>query len=71
MGKRIVARSQLVEMAKDNIAHTKAGTISQADDVLRVPATNYYDPEHWKLEMDKVFKRVPLMLAMRIGSTIW
>ena len=59
-----MSKTQLVEMAKHNITHTLAGTINLVDDVLRVPASHYYDPERWRLEMDKLFKRVPLMLAM-------
>jgi len=58
-----MSKAQLVAMAKRNMGHLKAGTIPQADDVFRVPATNYYDPERWRLEVDRIFKRLPLMLA--------
>jgi nitrite reductase/ring-hydroxylating ferredoxin subunit len=50
-------------MARDYTAHAKAKTISQAADVMKVPATNYYDEERWKLEVDRIFKRMPLVLA--------
>ncbi|MEJ2090204.1 MAG: aromatic ring-hydroxylating dioxygenase subunit alpha, partial [Gammaproteobacteria bacterium] len=33
-------------------------------DVLKVPASHYHDEARWQLEMDRVFKRMPLMLAM-------
>lgn len=59
-----MTRAQLIDMARHNIAHTKAGTIDQEPDVFRVPATNYFDEERWKLEIEKVFKRMPLMLAL-------
>jgi phenylpropionate dioxygenase-like ring-hydroxylating dioxygenase large terminal subunit len=50
-------------MAKRNLAHVKAKTVDQADGVYRVPAANYYDPERWRLEMDRIFKRLPLVLG--------
>jgi phenylpropionate dioxygenase-like ring-hydroxylating dioxygenase large terminal subunit len=50
-------------MARRGLEHYRAGTQDQADDVYRVPASNYYDPERWRLEMDRVFKRMPLMLG--------
>lgn len=55
--------SQLIEMARAGLAHAKAGTIEQAGEIVRVPASHYYDPEHWQLEMERVFKRLPMMLA--------
>lgn len=58
-------RQQFVEMAKLNIAHTAAGgTASQAPGVFRVPARNYLDPERYQTEVERIFKRVPLMLAL-------
>ena len=59
-----MSKAELIEMAKHSLAHAKAGTIDQEPDVLKVPASNYFDPERWQLEMDRIFKRVPLMLAM-------
>ena len=59
-----MTRAKLIEMARHNMAHAKAGTIDQEPDVLRVPGRHYYDPERWQLEMDRVFKRLPLMLAI-------
>ena len=61
-----MTRAQLVAMAKDNIAHVKARSINQVPDVHRVPAAHYYDPQRWRLEMDRVFRRMPLMLALSI-----
>ena len=58
-----MSRKQLLEMARRNIAHVKAGTIDQEPDVFRVPATNYFEPERWKVEVDRIFKRMPLMLG--------
>lgn len=57
-------RRQLVEMGRDNIAHTKAGnTPSQVDDIMRVSVEQYLDPERWAREVE-MFKRTPLLLAL-------
>lgn len=58
-----MSRDQLIAMARRNLAHVKAGTVDQAEDVFRVPAQNYYEPERWRLEMQRIFKRLPLTLA--------
>ena len=58
-----MSHAQLVAMAKRNLAHVKAKTVDQADGVYRVPAANYHDPERWRLEMDRIFKRLPLVLG--------
>jgi len=58
-----MARAQLIEMARRNLEHVKAGTVDQAPGVFRVPATNYYEPERWRVEMERIFKRLPLTLA--------
>ena len=51
-------------MARDNIAHSRAGnTPGQADGIMRVPAGHYLDPERWAREV-ALFKRLPLMLAL-------
>ncbi len=59
-----MSRAELIEMAKHSLAHARAGTIDQEPDVMQIPASNYFDQQRWQLEMDRIFKRVPLMLAM-------
>jgi phenylpropionate dioxygenase-like ring-hydroxylating dioxygenase large terminal subunit len=59
-----MSRAQLIDMARDNLAHAREGTINLEPDVLRIPASHYYDAERWQQEMDQVFKRMPLLLAM-------
>lgn len=54
----------LVAMARHNMAHAAAGTITQTDAITQVPAEHYYAPERWQAEMDRIFRRMPLMLAM-------
>lgn len=57
-------RSGLIAMARHNIESVRSGAITQEPGVLEVPGRHYYDPERWQREIDRVFKRVPLMLAM-------
>lgn len=60
-----MGRSQFVNMAKRNLACVDAGGHpDQEPDVYRVPAANYHDADRWNLEMERIFKRVPLMLAL-------
>ncbi len=59
-----MARELILEMARENLAHVKTGDIPLADKVIEVPAEHYYDEVRWKLEVERVFKRMPLMLAM-------
>ncbi|HEY5679928.1 MAG TPA: aromatic ring-hydroxylating dioxygenase subunit alpha [Pseudomonadales bacterium] len=59
-----MSRAQLINMARHNIGHAKAGTIEQAPDIVKVPVQNYFDPDRWQLEMDRIFRRMPLVLAM-------
>jgi phenylpropionate dioxygenase-like ring-hydroxylating dioxygenase large terminal subunit len=61
-----MSREQLVAMTRRNIAHTKAGTVPLDEGVKRVPARNYYDADRWRLEMDRIFRRVPLVLAFSV-----
>ena len=59
-----MSRELLIEMAKQNLAHVKSGDIPLTDQVMEVPARHYYDRQRWELEVSRVFKRMPLMLAM-------
>ena len=56
-------RKELIQMARRNLEHVKAGTVDQAPDVHRVPAAHYVDADRWQHEMDRIFRRVPLVLG--------
>jgi nitrite reductase/ring-hydroxylating ferredoxin subunit len=58
-----MSRDKLIQMARENIEHARAGTIPQADEVMRIATEKYYDPANWQREMALVFARLPLMLA--------
>ena len=53
----------LVDLTRRTLKHARAGTVPLAGDIGRVPATNYYDTDRWQLEMERVFKRTPLVLG--------
>jgi len=61
-----MSKSQLIAMARDGIAHAEAGTIAQAKQIFTVPASHYYDQAHWELEVERIFERLPLMLATSV-----
>ena len=58
-----MSREKLVEAARRNIRHSKEGTVPLDAEVKRVPARNYFDADRWELEMDRIFRRVPLVLG--------
>jgi phenylpropionate dioxygenase-like ring-hydroxylating dioxygenase large terminal subunit len=64
-----MSREQLVQMTKRNIAHSKNGTVPLEAGVKRIPSTNYYDPDRWKVEMDRIFRRLPLVLGFSAELT--
>ena len=51
-------------MARHNLAHAAAGTIELAPEVARVPAAHYVDPERFERERARIFRRLPLVLAL-------
>jgi nitrite reductase/ring-hydroxylating ferredoxin subunit len=58
-----MSREVLVAMARRTLAHARAGTAPLADAVVEVPASTYVDPDRWALELDRIWRRVPLVLA--------
>ena len=58
-----MSRETLVELTRRTLGHARAGTVPLAGGIGRVPASNYYDPDRWRLEMERVFKRTPLALG--------
>jgi nitrite reductase/ring-hydroxylating ferredoxin subunit len=60
---KLIDRSELTAMVRKTIEHGKARTIPQAPGIMEIPASNYFDPDRFQLEDERIFKRVPLMLA--------
>jgi len=61
---RTEVRAELERVALDTLAHTHAGTMSYADDVLRLEPADYADPHRFEAERTRLFRRIPLMLAL-------
>ncbi len=59
-----MSRARLIEIARTDLAHGREGTMDQTDAIYKVPAAAYYDKDLWAGEMQQIFRRVPLMLAM-------
>ena len=59
-----MSRAELVRMAQHMAACADADRVEQVEGVLREPASSYLDESRAKLERDKIFRRLPLMLAM-------
>ena len=58
-----MSREQLVVATRRNLVHSQHGTVPLEAEIKRVPSRNYYDPQRWQLEMDRVFRRLPLVLG--------
>ena len=57
------SRDMLVQLTRRTVRHAIDGTVPLADDVVRVQASTYYEPERWRLEVDRIFRRSPLVLG--------
>jgi len=53
----------IASMIRHGVAHAAAGTIDLVDNVMKLSSRVYTSPERYKLEVDRIFKRLPLMLA--------
>ena len=58
-----MAQDNLVSMTRSLVAHGVAGTMELADEVVRIPASTYTDPDLFELEKKQIFRRLPLMVA--------
>lgn len=58
-----MAHDNLVSMTRSLVAHGMAGTMELADEVVRIPASTYTDPDLFELEKKRIFRRLPLMVA--------
>lgn len=59
-----MSRNQLFEMTRSLVEHGRAGTMELTDEIVKIPAATYTDEALFKLEQEKIFKRLPLMLAL-------
>ena len=59
-----MSRKKLEEIAKINRQHAEDGTIELTQKIVEVHAKYYYDQDRWNSEIEKVFKRLPLVLGI-------
>jgi phenylpropionate dioxygenase-like ring-hydroxylating dioxygenase large terminal subunit len=58
-----MSREQLVSIARRSLEHRAAGTQDQAAGIVQIPISNYIDRDRWSAEMDRVFRRLPLVVG--------
>lgn len=57
-------RSVMIEAMKGLIANVDARTCTLADSVMELPAAYYLDEEYWTREVDRLFHKSPIVLAL-------
>src|SRR3954471_12075698 len=51
------------DVARRLLANVDAGKSDQSDVQMRIPVANYRDTDRWNLEMERVFRRSPVVVA--------
>ena len=59
-----MSRERLLEMARRVVEHHRSGQMPLADSITTLPARNYYDPDRWAQELEMIFHRLPLVVAL-------
>ena len=59
-----MSKQQLIDMALNNKKHAEAGTMELVENIVQIPASNYFDQSRWEKEVDLIFKRLPLVLGV-------
>lgn len=56
-------RAEYLAVAKRLLEHIEHGTTDSTESMKYVPVERYVDPARWQCEMDRIFRRLPLLLA--------
>jgi phenylpropionate dioxygenase-like ring-hydroxylating dioxygenase large terminal subunit len=59
-----MSRQRIVEVAQILLDYFEGNRTFQGTSIMSVPAASYLDPQQWRAELNLIFKRVPLMLAL-------
>lgn len=51
-------------VAEIMLRYVEEGRTFESDRITTIPVSNYTDPQRWQREMELIFKRVPLLLAL-------
>lgn len=57
-------RELIGDIAEKMLDYVETDTTFMTDKIMRVPSSAYVDPDQWRAEIELIFKRVPLMLAL-------
>ena len=52
-----MSKEKLLDMALNNKRHADAGTMELVENIVKIPASNYFDQERWNKEVNLIFKR--------------
>lgn len=55
---------ELMSLTRRAFAHLEARTTDQAAGTMALPVTAYSDPDRYRTEIDRIFRRLPLALAL-------
>ena len=58
-----MSREVLLEMTRREIENLENQRIDLAPSVYKIPTASYHDPERYELEVERIFKRLPLALG--------
>ena len=58
-----MSREQLLAMARRDVENLEAGRIDLADSIVEVRAETYVSQQRWELEVERVFKRLPVVIG--------
>jgi carnitine monooxygenase subunit len=56
-------RDELIRMAKRTMQGLRENQGELVEDQYLVPVENYFDQDRWQLEVDRIFKRLPLVMG--------
>ena len=59
-------RDEYNKIAERVVGHVENNTTDQANSILSIPTSDYTCKERWGMEIKKIFKELPLMLALTI-----
>ena len=58
-----MSREVLLEMTRREIENLENQRIDLADEIYKIPTSDYIDQDRYELEVERIFKRVPLALG--------
>jgi len=58
--------SELLALTRRALAHYRNRTTDQADDIMSMAVSAYTDPERYEREVDRVFRQLPLAMALSL-----